>query len=516
MFAHPDFEILEDMATNAKKKQYVLMPDTNLFNIEEPGTSVSFLKSTRKLLVSPTAKRATRLDKRPTRRGLTAGITVLDEVAPNDSLLVNLNADEVQLIAQEQPGLRLVEVVELEPLWVRSLAVTPPLGASAAGGRTPFTIRVLSKKNKAPLVGVAVYAFTDRSALTGVQGVTDKNGEVKVLLPSSTTILDVVETDPPFGFWGTFKRRVPLSNGSLDLLCDPIDLGAMDARDAYNMRGSDKDGMGVVVGVIDTGVNPHTDLMITSAVNVVPNQLPTNVGDQLGHGTHVCGIIAGRGPTGTAARGIAPGVELRVYKVFKPRAKTADSFSIAKAIRRAVEDGCDLINLSLGTKTDVNEILRQIRYARANGVVCIAAAGNDGRQAVRYPAAYSQVLSVTALGRKGTYPMRAIQKLGEVKPHGTDMDNYFAEFSNLGFQVGLIGPGVGVVSTMNNGYAAMDGTSMACPAMTGMIAKFLGKNKKILNMKRTQKRSDAIITMTLRKAQTLGFAKTFEGSGILV
>jgi subtilisin len=181
----------------------------------------------------------------------------------------------------------------------------------------------------------------------------------------------------------------------------------------------------------------------------------------------VAGIIAGRGQPGKGVRGVAPGVELPVYRVFGEGQEKALSFNIAKGIRQAVDDGCDLINLSPGGEANVPDVLREIHRARAMGVVRIAAAGNDYRGTVNYPARYSPVMGVSAFGRKGNWPAGAAQDLEVLKPFGTDRKNFVACFSNVGSEVDLVGPGVGVVSTYPGGYAAMDETSMACPATTG-------------------------------------------------
>jgi subtilisin family serine protease len=99
-------------------------------------------------------------------------------------------------------------------------------------------------------------------------------------------------------------------------------------------------------------------------------------------------------------------------------------------------------------------------------------------------------------------------------PYGSDRNNFIAAFSNVGPQVDLTGPGVGIVSTVPGGYAALDGTSMACPAVTGLAAKLLSVRGDILNMSRDQARSDAIAQLLLQAARPLGFGPTYEGHGI--
>ncbi len=181
-----------------------------------------------------------------------------------------------------------------------------------------------------------------------------------------------------------------------------------------------------------------------------------------------------------------------------------------------MDDDCDLINLSLGAERDMPDVLREIQRARAMGVVCLAATGNDYRSPVGYPARYNQVLAISACGRKGTYPNSASQELSAVAPFGKDRHDYVADFSNIGSEVALIEPGVGIVSTHRRAYAVMDGTSMACPVATGALARLLANNVRVLHMERDQKRSDAIIKLALSSAQTLGLRPVFEGSGILV
>ncbi|MDQ2186512.1 S8 family serine peptidase [Alcaligenaceae bacterium A4P071] len=97
-----------------------------------------------------------------------------------------------------------------------------------------------------------------------------------------------------------------------------------------------------------------------------------------------------------------------------------------------------------------------------------------------------------------------------------DRKNFVAAFSNVGSEVTLTGPGVGIVSTYIDGYAVMDGTSMACPVMSGAVARLLAKNPRLVGMARNQKRSDEILRLALNEAQKLGFGVNFEGAGILM
>jgi subtilisin family serine protease len=505
------------MKSKEPKSRFVLMPGTNMWNADEVSTSLSFLRSVRRsIAISPRPQsRQVSSGKTPTKRP-DLDITVLDEVAPEESLLVALSDVEVVELAKNQPSLRIVPVVELKPLWLRSLHLRAPAVPAAARRRISLKVTVVTGDSGVPCPGVTVYGFTDRANETGVQNVTDENGIAKLVLPVGIEEFEVVEVEAPSGYWSPCARRVKLATGELTLRCPAIDLGKPDVRDYFALRGNTHDGTGVIVGVIDTGVATHPDLSVSKAVNVVAGEDPGNVDDAMGHGTHVSGIIAGRGAAGVGVCGVAPGVTLHVYKVFGTGQERAESFHIAKAIRMAVNDGCDLINISLGAAQDMPDVLREVQRARALGVVCLGATGNDFRAPVSYPAAYSQVLAVSALGRKGTYPRAVVQGLCAVPPYGTDAKNYVADFSNVGAQVALTGPGVGIVSSVGSGVAVMDGTSMACPVATGAIARLLATNAKILAMDRTQKRSDSIIKLALSKASSLGLGAHFEGAGCLM
>ena len=72
-----------------------------------------------------------------------------------------------------------------------------------------------------------------------------------------------------------------------------------------------------------------------------------------------------------------------------------------------------------------------------------------------------------------------------------------------------------VISTVpKNKYAVMDGTSMATPAVTGLAARMLAKNQKLLNAKRDASRADGIVKMVLQSCKSLGFSSDLEGQGL--
>src|SRR5258708_5137410 len=134
-----------------------------------------------------------------------------------------------------------------------------------------------------------------------------------------------------------------------------------------------------------------------------------------------------------------------------------------------------------------------VNAAYQAGTLSICATGNDYRQPVSFPAALQQALAVSALGQRGTFPKDSVE-IGDIEGPfaASNKDRFIAAFSNIGQEVALTGPGVGIVSTVPaQDYAVMSGTSMACPAVTGCIAAILSQQPSLLQIPRDQSRQQA-------------------------
>jgi subtilisin len=277
----------------------------------------------------------------------------------------------------------------------------------------------------------------------------------------------------------------------------------------------------VTVGVLGSGVAlNHPDLAVADGRNTVTGEQPDDFGARGDHGSHVAGIIAARGTAPTGVRGIAPGVTLRSSHVFGKSAERASNFDIAKAVDQATADGCDLLNLSLGGGFPESTLAEAINGAFQHGVLSVCATGNDGRQAVSFPAHLQQALAVSALGEKGTFPGDALAAGDIEKPFAaSNAKRFIASFSNIGAEIDLTGPGVGIVSTVpDRGYAVMSGMSMACPAVTGRIAAMLSQKPELLAAPRDDKRTRAIMKLAFDSARLQGFGAKdahFEGQGLI-
>src|SRR3989344_5670881 len=228
---------------------------------------------------------------------------------------------------------------------------------------------------------------------------------------------------------------------------------------------SNHTGAGVKVCVVDTGIDKdHPDLQanIVGGRNFVAKGAtvdPTKWDDDNGHGTHVAGTIAAVDNT-IGVVGVAPQASLLAAKVLNRQGSGYFS-DIMAGIDWCAQSGAKVISMSLGSSSDVQAFHDTVDAAYANGVLVIAAAGNDYGGPVSYPAAYDSVIAVSA----------------------TDSNNNLASFSNVGPQVELAAPGVSVLSTwMGGGYNTISGTSMATPHVSGAAALAMQANPLMSNV----------------------------------
>jgi serine protease len=230
-------------------------------------------------------------------------------------------------------------------------------------------------------------------------------------------------------------------------------------------------GQGAVVAVIDTGVSRVPDLQDTRFLpgfNFVADN--DKADDDHGHGTHVAGTIAQSTHNARGVAGVAFQASIMPLKVLSAQG-SGSMAAIAQAIRFAADHGANVINMSLGGPFPVTPVRRAIEYAHRKGVVVVAAAGNDGRSRVSYPARYPDVIAVAA----------------------TQWDESTTFYSNWGAEIDIAAPGGNVRVDQNGdgkpdgvlqntilpggkgtGYLWFMGTSMAAPHVAGVAALVVG------------------------------------------
>ncbi len=505
------------MNTKKDVKQFVLLPMRGLRAEGRTATEEvrNFLRWTDGQFKSATLR---------SRGAMMAGATVnlseessskmriIDSIAEDGAKLIEVSSQQEMKLREAHPGLKLVPIVYYYPQMERKEIESREAAASA----TKIRLTVVSKNNGSSVSGAKVVAFTDFKNRIGAGGTTNSKGVVDLALDAMSKKLERLYIYPARGFWSLFQKNLTIQSGDkIELL--PVDLSFTDALRSFYGASPDKAGDQVKVAVIDSGVDlKHPDLTVAGGENTVTGETPTDFGDNgmEGHGSHVAGIIAAHGKPPTGVRGLAPAASIFSYRVFGFKSGRASNFSIAKAIDRAVQSGCDLINMSLGGGDPDDATRAAMEDALAKGSLVLVASGNDDRSPVSFPASASPpAIAISAMGRKGTFPAGTTGDDAVLAPFGTDKKNFVAAFSNVGPEIDLTCTGVGIISTVPGGYLPMDGTSMATPAATGFAARLLSGRQDILSMPRTPARANALAQALFARAKLLGLGASFEGHG---
>ena len=263
-------------------------------------------------------------------------------------------------------------------------------------------------------------------------------------------------------------------------------------------QGEIRPGQGVVVAVIDTGLDASHPDGVTVWTNTVEllgeigvdddgNGLFDDINgwdfvdndalpeDPNGHGTHVSGTIGAEPNNATGLIGVAPWAEIMAVRALDETG-VGDAANLAAALDYAVDKGADVLSNSWGGPFPDPTITAAFLNAYAQGVLAIAAAGNDNIDVASIsPANINKVISVAA----------------------TDEGDVKASFSNFGYTVDISAPGVQTLSLSANAgnnwivdnfpntavgtdYMVINGTSMACPHVSGaaavLISQFPGES----------------------------------------
>ena len=256
-------------------------------------------------------------------------------------------------------------------------------------------------------------------------------------------------------------------------------------------------GAGVKIAVIDSGCDINHESLKNNIIGVrnftdEDKKNPNIVIDRVGHGTHVTGIICANGNNMV---GVAPNAKIYVLKAIN-RTGTGKLSWVINAIRYAIEKRVDIISMSLGLSENSPKLENIIKEAINNNIVIVCAAGNEGDGndesfEYSYPAAYTDVISVGAVDKKGVP----------------------AKFSNSNTAIDLVAPGVDIISTYpNNQFAALSGTSMATPYVSGSLALLKNWSKSEFKRDLTQ---EELYAQLIKHTKILEYSRMVQGNGLV-
>ncbi len=238
------------------------------------------------------------------------------------------------------------------------------------------------------------------------------------------------------------------------------DKWVMYADQAWDLVGGSMD---VKVAVVDNGCDyQHPDLAADFKTGELgfdfigndndPRPDNTNIAESF-HGTHVAGIIAATRDNNVGLAGWSL-VQLLAVRVLNDSGSGTTDV-VASGVRWAADHGARIINMSLTSPSSSTPMEEACAYAAQRGVIIVVASGNEGQEAIGFPAALSQCIAVGA----------------------SSTDSRLATFSNYGPEQEVVAPGVGILSCVPGGkYGQADGTSMASPQVAGVAALVLAKN----------------------------------------
>ena len=322
--------------------------------------------------------------------------------------------------------------------------------------------RVPGRQSMFDLLPVYVFKTLDSQAdIPAKCAALTKDPAIEYAEPDYVVSIDGLPNDPLFEYQWPLHNTAqlhPRPGEGTGYGTQDADVDAPEAWDAYVPTRS------VVVAIVDTGVDyAHPDLaanMWTDVDGFYGYDFSNNDSDPMddhGHGTHVAGIVAAVHGNGLGISGVCPDARIMALKFLDEDAR--GPLSLAEdAFYYAVANGADVISNSWSSDDPSDTLLTAVEYAHSQGVLLVASAGNENSHFWRYPAKYSQVVSVAA----------------------TDCNDRKAGFSTYGdlpswYWVDLAAPGVHILSLYagQGSYLLASGTSMSCPHVAGGLALLL-------------------------------------------
>lgn len=216
----------------------------------------------------------------------------------------------------------------------------------------------------------------------------------------------------------------------------------------------------VTIAIVDTGIeSAHPDLVGRVVGGYDYANGDSDPADDNGHGTMCAGVAAANSNNALGVAGLDWSAKLLAVKVLDSSGSGYTSH-VAQGITYSADNGAKVISLSLGASVGSSTLKSAVDYAHGKGSLLVAASGNDGKNTLSYPAAYSNVMAVGA----------------------TDSTDTLASFSNYGPEQDVVAPGVSIATTKLGGsYAYFSGTSASTPYVAGLAGLALAVKPDITN-----------------------------------
>lgn len=413
-------------------------------------------------------------------------MTVKDSI--DDNVTVEYMSGQSVVKFSEMMAADLEEAVAAGSIQTKSSAANAlfsELGVTSLERLFPHGGRYEARMRKAGLHRWYVVNYDKNVSFTkSSKGMLDLPG-VEVVEPVVPIVrTDVVYNDPRFAEqWG--MNNVETENGKFDINVTPVW--------ANYTKGTPN----VVVAVVDAGVDlQHEDLKFNLAskhYNAVKDSEGVNVIEADPHGTHVAGVVAATGNNGKGVVGVAggdyaadqKGATIVSCQIFNPDGSTStDGLAAARAMTWAANNGAVICQNSWGYHADVNadgkisadekevalkNVVKDYHKVAIDYFIQYAGCDEDGNQLPDSPMKGGLVVFAAgndnlANGAPANYePVIAV---GSIASDGSK-----SSFSNYGDWVDISAPGTAVLSAVpGNEYELMDGTSMACPYVSGVAA----------------------------------------------
>ncbi len=278
-------------------------------------------------------------------------------------------------------------------------------------------------------------------------------------------------------------------------------------------------GAGVRVAIVDTGCDEHRDLAGRIAAR-------ENFGggrdvDDVGHGTHVAGIVAG---AGEVFRGVAPGATLVIARALGAQGGSEDA--VLAALSWASQQDVAVINCSLGGPGEPGDPLsREVDALAADGIVVCVAAGNagPGARTISSPGTAAGALTVGAAdkdGRMNDYSSRGpVPGLRARKPDVIAVGGGVTSGDACRYSTGVASARAAILGrdpcAVTPAYVRMSGTSMATPHVTGLVALLVESSRARSPRLTKLGRARAVRRAIVQGARSLGAARDAEGAGLV-